>query len=239
VVKKSERTPWYKGTPLLKLLEEVPVRLNESKLAARFPVQYVIRPYKDDFHDYRGYAGRIAGGDFKVGDQITVLPSGTTSTIIAINEGEKDLKEAFAPQSVALRLSDNVDISRGDMIVKEEAPTKVGSNISLMISWLNHRPLRLGGKYIIRHTTDEVRGVIKDIRFKVNINNLEKISDESIVVGMNDIAHITLKTSRPLKYDSYANNRTTGSLVIIDEYTFETVGAGMIVPDLEDQTFAI
>jgi len=239
VVEKSERMPWYKGTPLLKLLEEVPVRFNESKLAARFPVQYVIRPYKDDFHDYRGYAGRIAGGTFKVGDQITVLPSGTTSTITAINEGEKNLKEAFAPQSVALRLSDNIDISRGDMIVKEEAPAKVGSNISLMISWLNHNPLRLGGKYIIRHTTDEVRGVVKDIRFKVNINNLEKISDESIVIGMNDIAHITLKTSRPLKYDSYASNRTTGSLVFIDEYTFETVGAGMIVTDLEDQTFAI
>lgn len=239
VVEQSKRTPWYKGSSLLKLLEELPVRQDESKLSPRFPVQYVVRPYNDEFHDFRGYAGRIAGGSFKVGDRIKVLPSKTTSVIKAINEGEKELEEAFAPQSVTIRLTDDVDISRGDLIVKEEEPAKVGSVISLMISWLNPSPLRVGGKYIIRHTSDEVRGIVKDVRFKVNINTLDKVYGDSSVIGMNDIAQITLKTSRPLKYDFYAENRTTGSLVVIDEYTFETVGAGMIIPDLEDQTFAI
>jgi len=238
VVEPSERTPWYKGKSFLSLLETIPVRLDESKLPARFPVQYIIRPYKDEFHDYRGYAGRIAGGSFKIGDAIRVLPSGSASVITAINEGEKEIEEAFAPQSVAIRLADNIDISRGDLIVKENQPSKINSNVSLMVSWLNHRPLSVGGKYIIRHTTEEVKAIVKEVRFKVNINTLENdLVDKTI--NMNDIAHITIKTSKPLKFDDYSENRTTGSLVLIDEYTFETVGAGMITSDLEDQTFSI
>ena len=239
VVDASTKTPWYKGETLLHLLETLPVRVDENNLPARFPVQLIVRPHSDKFHDYRGYAGRVAGGSFKVGDKITVLPSNTQSVISAIDEGEKSLDVAFSPQSVTIILEDNVDISRGDMIVKTDIhkPT-VSANVSVLVCWLNHRPLNVGGKYIIRHTTDETRAVIKDVHFKVNINTLDNILDDK-TVKMNDIAHITIKTMKPLKYDSYAENRTTGSLVIIDEATFETVGAGMIVHDLEDQSFNI
>ena len=239
VVDVSKKTPWYSGETLLHLLETLPVRKDETKLPARFPVQYVIRPHSDNFHDYRGYAGRISGGSFKVGDQVTVLPSKTQSSIIAIDEGTKSLEEAFTPQSVSIRLADNVDISRGDFIVKndEQKPT-VSANVSLLVCWLNQRPLNEGGKYIIRHATEETRAIIKEVHFKVNINTLENILDDKIV-KVNDIAHISIKTLKPLKFDSYGENRITGSLVIIDENTFETVGAGMIVHNLEDETFTI
>ena len=239
VVDRSTKTPWYNGETLLHLLETLPVRVDENNLPARFPVQFVIRPHSDKFHDYRGYAGRISGGSFKVGDEVTVLPSNTQSKIIAIDEGLKSVTEAYTPQSVTIRLADNVDVSRGDMIVKTDIhkPT-VSANVSLLVCWLNHRPLNVGGKYIIRHTTDETRAVIKEVHFKVNINTLENILDDK-TVNMNDIAHITIKTMKPLKFDSYQENRTTGSLVIIDEATHETVGAGMIVHDLEDQSFSI
>ncbi|MFT3751894.1 MAG: GTP-binding protein [Paludibacter sp.] len=239
VVDASDKTPWYKGETLLHLLETLPVRKDETNLPARFPVQYVIRPHSDDFHDYRGYAGRISGGSFKVGDEVTILPSHTQSKIVAINEGTKSLEEAFTPQSVSIRLADNVDISRGDIIVKTSEPKPiVNANVSLLVCWLNQRPLNEGGKYIIRHATEETRGIIKAVHFKVNINTLENILDDK-TVKMNDIAHISIKTLKPLKYDSYGENRITGSLVIIDENTFETVGAGMIVHDLEDDSFAI
>ena len=239
VVEASTKTPWYKGSTLLHLLETLPVRKDETKLPARFPVQFVIRPHSDDFHDYRGYAGRISGGSFNVGDEVTMLPSKTQSKIIAIDEGTKSLQEAVAPQSVTIRLADNVDISRGDLIVKSAnlAPV-VSANVSLLVCWLNHKPLNIGGKYIIRHATDEIRAVVKDVHYKVNINSLENIIDDK-TVKVNDIAHITIKTLKPLKFDSYEENRITGSLVLIDENTFETVGAGMIVHDLEDESFSI
>ena len=168
-----------------------------------------------------------------------MLPSNTHSKIVAIDEGEKSLNEAFTPQSVTIRLEDNIDISRGDIIVKssESKPT-VSANVSLLVCWLNHRPLVEGGKYIIRHATEETRAIIKEIHFKVNINTLENILDDK-TVKMNDIAHISIKTLKPLKYDSYGENRITGSLILIDENTFETVGAGMIVHNLEDETFTI
>ena len=239
VVDRSSNTPWYNGDTLLHLLEILPVRVDENRLPARLPVQFVIRPHSTEFHDYRAYAGRISGGSFKVGDDITVLPSNTTSKIVAIDEGLNSIDEAYTPQSVSLRLADNIDISRGDMIVKtEQQKPVVSANVSLLVCWLNHRPLNVGGKYIIRHTTDETRAVIKDVHFKVNINTLENILDDK-TVNMNDIAHVTIKTMKPLKFDSYQENRTTGSLIIIDEGTLETVGAGMIVHDLEDQTFSI
>lgn len=239
VVNASEYTPWYKGITLLQLLETIPVHKNESELPARFPVQFIIRPHRKDFHDYRGYGGRVAGGYFSVGNKVTVLPSKTQSVITAIDEAETPLQEAFTPQSVTLRLADNIDISRGDLIVKtSDQHPKVSAQVSLMVCWLNHRPLDIGGRYLIRHTTDETRAIIQDVYFKVNINTLENIIDDK-TVQMNDIAHIKIKTLKPLKYDSYDQNRFTGSLVLIDENTYETVGAGMIVHDLEDEIFSI
>ncbi|MDR3268486.1 MAG: GTP-binding protein [Tannerella sp.] len=238
VVDPSQRMSWYRGQPLLHLLETIPLREDPDHQPARFPVQYVIRPQNDQFHDYRAYAGRIASGTYQVGNAVTILPSGTESTIMAIDEAGKSLTEASCPQSVAIRLNDNVDISRGDMIVKRGELPKVNAHISLLVCWLNHRPLSIGAKYILRHTTDEVFGIVKDVYFKVNINTLENILDDK-TVKMNDIAHIAIKTSKPLKYDFYENNRIAGSLVLIDESTFETVGAGMIVEQLEDQTYII
>ena len=158
VVEPSTKTPWYQGETLLNLLETLPVRVNETKLPARFPVQFVIRPRSDEFHDYRAYAGRIAGGSFKVGDDVTILPSKTRSKIFAIEEGTSSIEEAYAPQSVSIRLSDNVDVSRGDFIVRtNEFPPIVSAKVSVMVCWLHQRPLQVGGKYIIRHTTDEIR----------------------------------------------------------------------------------
>ena len=238
VVNRSEKTPWYKGETLLNLLETIPVKVGIDDLPARFPVQYVVRPQSDQFHDYRAYAGRLSSGRLKVGDEVTILPSFTESKIKAIDEADKSIDEAFAPQSVAIRLEDNVDVSRGDMIVPSDELPRINANISLLVCWLNPRPLSIGAKYIIRHTTDEVFGIIKDVYFKVNINTLENIVDDK-KVKMNDIAHIEIKTSKPLKYDLYSENRVTGSLVIIDEATYATVGAGMIVESLEEQTFSI
>lgn len=239
VVDASQNTPWYKGNTLLHLLENIPVRKSENELPARFPVQFVVRPHSDDFHDYRGYAGRLSGGNFKVGDNIVVLPSQTESKIVAIDEGNKSVDAAYTPQSVTIRLQDNIDISRGDLIVKkDDLHPKVSAQVSLMVCWLNHKPLLEGGKYIIRHATDESRAIVKEVRFKVNINTLENIQDDRNV-RMNDIAHITVKTMKPLKYDAYRDNRITGSIILIDESTFETVGAGMIVHDLEEETFSI
>jgi sulfate adenylyltransferase subunit 1 len=238
VVERSPKTPWYQGETLLHLLETLPLWEEKSSAPARFPVQYVIRPQNDRFHDYRAYAGRIASGTYRVGDRVTVLPSFTESTVKAIDEAGKSLTEASAPQSVAIRLEDNVDVSRGDMIVKSDERPQLNANISALVCWLNHRPLSIGAKYIVRHTSDEAFGIIKDVYFKVNVNTLENIKGDK-AVKMNDIAHIAIKTSKPLKYDLYEQNRVTGSLVIIDEATFETVGAGMIVKALEDHSFAI
>jgi sulfate adenylyltransferase subunit 1 len=238
VVNPSDKTPWYKGETLLHLLERLPVKENSDKLPVRFPVQYVIRPQNDKYHDYRAYAGRLASGEIKVGDRVTILPSFTESTVKAIDEADKSLTQASSSQSISIRLTDNVDVSRGDMIVKSDNLPQLNTSISLLICWLNHRPLSIGAKYIVRHATDEVSAIVKDVYFKVDINNLENITDDK-TVKMNDIAHIRIKTSKPLKYDLYAQNRITGSLVIINETTYETVAAGMIVESLEELTYSI
>jgi len=233
VVDRSSHTPWYTGQTLLEILETTPVSHKINSDAARFPVQYVIRPYQDKFHDYRGYAGRLAGGTLSVGDPVVVLPSGVTSTVSAINDFDQELNTASAPQSVTVHLSSQVDVSRGDVIVrKDNNLPQVGQTIALMVCWLNDKPLQLNNKYIIRHTTAETKGIIKEINFKVNINAIQNdYADKTI--RANDIALISIRTARPLVFDSYSQNRITGSLVFIDENTFETVGAGMIVDDLD------
>ena len=228
VVNPSEHTPWYKGETLLHLLEQIPLKEGLEDKPFRFPVQYVVRPQTAEWPDYRAYAGRIASGTIKVGDEVTVLPSYTKSRVSRIDEGTKELTQAGAPQSVSISLADDVDVSRGSQIVKSSELPLVGQQVQILLCWLNHRPLQLRQKYIIRHTTSELQGIVTSIDYKVNINTLDNVTDDT-TVNMNDIAQVTLKVSRPLAYDLYADNRTTGSLIFIAEGTNETVGAGMIV----------
>ena len=228
VVNPSEHTPWYKGETLLHLLEQIPLKEGIEKQSFRFPVQYVVRPQTAEWPDYRAYAGRIASGTIKVGDEVTILPSYTKSKVSRIDEGTKEIQEAQAPQSVSISLEDDVDVSRGSQIVKSADIPLTGQQVEVLVCWLNHRPLQLRQKYVIRHTTDELQGFVTAIDYKVNINTLENNSEDK-AVNMNDIAKVTLKVSKPLAYDLYANNRTTGSLIFIAEGTNETVGAGMIV----------
>lgn len=228
VVNKSDNTLWYDGLPILGLLESIPIKEAVADAQFRFPVQYAVRPQTAEWPDYRAYAGRIASGTIKVGDKVTVLPSHTESTVSRIDEGTVQLDEARAPQSVSISLADDVDVSRGSQIVKSSEIPFEGQRIEILVCWLNHRPLQLRQKYVIRHTTEEAQGFVTAIDYKVNINTLENIHDDA-VINMNDIAKVTLKVSKPLAYDLYKNNRTTGSLIFIAEGTNETVGAGMIV----------
>lgn len=228
VVDKSEHTPWYGGATLLYYLENVHIGSDDNFIDCRFPVQYVIRPYNDEHHDYRGYAGRIAGGVFKKGDKVTVLPSGFSSTIEAIDAYEGELEEAFPPMSVTLRLTDDIDISRGDMIVRENNQPEVTQDVEVMLCWFNERPLQHRGKYAIRHTTQEVRCLVKEIRYRLDINTLHR-DEENTEVKMNDICRVQLRTTSPLFLDPYRRNRITGSIILIDEQTNETVAAGMVI----------
>lgn len=229
VVERSENMPWYSGKTLLEVLESTPISHKLGSAAARFPVQWVIRPISDEFHDFRGYAGRVASGVLRVGDKVQVLPSGSASSIKEIFEATESLTEAYAPLSVSVTLNDDIDASRGDMIVPVDGvqPT-VSQDVEAMICWLNPRAMQVGGKYIVRHTTTETKAMVKSLVYKVNINTLEHIEGESSL-SMNDIGRIVLRTARALVYDSYADNRVTGSLVLIDEATNETVGAAMII----------
>jgi sulfate adenylyltransferase subunit 1 len=228
VVDRSTSMDWYQGPTLLELLETIDIRSDADFKNRRFPVQFVIRPQRDEFHDYRGYAGRIAGGIWKPGEKVVVLPSGIESTLEAIDTMTGELQQAYPPQSVTFRLAHDIDISRGDMIVPADQQPKVGQEVDLMLCWLGEKPMVLGGKYVIRHTTAELRGIIREVDYKVNINTLEE-NREDRSVSLNEIARITLKTSRPIFCDSYRDNRITGSIIIIDEATNNTVGAGMII----------
>lgn len=228
VVDRSNKMPWYKGDTFLNLMETIEIIHDENLSDSRFPVQYVIRPMRDEYHDFRGYAGKVASGVFKKGDKVQVLPSGINTKIKHIYEYTEELTEAFPPQSVSIELEDDIDISRGDMIADAENLPQHGQEINVMICWFNEKKLVPRGKYAIKHTTNEVRGIINAVNYKMDINSLQK--DESdLSVGLNDIANITVKTSKPLFYDSYNTNRITGSVIIIDEATNETVAAGMIV----------
>ncbi len=228
VVDRSENMDWYEGPTLLSLLETVHIANDVNLTDGRFPVEYVIRPQSTDFHDYRGYAGRIAGGVFRPGDDVTVLPSGFSSRIKSIDTLESQLDAAYAPMSVTLTLEDEIDISRGDMIAPNDDLPTVSQDVEVMICWLNEKPLQLNGKYALKHTTKDVRCIVKAVSYKLNVNTLDKIEDDKRV-GLNDIARLTLRTTQPLFFDPYRVNRATGSLILIDEATNETVGAGMIV----------
>jgi sulfate adenylyltransferase subunit 1 len=228
VVDKSPNMPWYEGPTLLYHLEHVYVGGEDNHVEARFPVQWVIRPMSDDWHDFRGYAGRVAGGVFKPGDAVTVLPSGFSSRIKAIHGPSGEVAEAFAPNSVCVILTDNIDISRGDMLVKANNPPQVGQNIEAMICWLSAQAMPLHARFVLRHTTQETKAVLQDIKYLVDINTLHKI-EEVNGFAMNEIGRISLRTAAPLFYDSYRRNRLTGSFVLIDPDTNHTVAAGMIV----------
>ncbi|MDT8394356.1 MAG: sulfate adenylyltransferase subunit CysN [Bacteroidales bacterium] len=228
VVDKSVNMPWYQGGTLRYILENIHIGSDHNHIDGRFPVQYVIRPQRDEFHDFRGYAGRVAGGVFRVGEKIKVLPSGFTSTIKSIISHTKELDKTFPPMSVIITLEDDIDISRGDMIVKENNGPDIGQDIDVMMCWMSDKPMALNGKYLIKHTTSDARCLIKEIKYKVDVNTLEKVADDKNV-GLNDIARVSLRTTKPLFYDSYRKNRRTGSIIIIDEATNVTVGAGMIV----------
>ncbi len=228
VVDRSERMDWYQGPTLLHLLENIHISSDVNRTDFRFPVQYVVRPQSADFPDYRGYGGRIMSGAVKVGDAITVLPSGFNSKVKTIDLFTDTMDEAFAPQSVTITLEDDIDISRGDMLVKSDDLPITTQDLELMICWFNERNLVLKGKYVIRHTSAEARCMVTAIQHKMNINTLEKDTDD-LTVGMNDIAKINLRVTKPLHVDPYFRNRYTGSIILIDEATNETVAAGMIV----------
>lgn len=228
IVDKSKNMDWFGGSTLLYLLETIHIGSDQNHVDCRFPVQYVIRPQSLEHHDYRGYAGRIAGGIFKPSDKVMVLPSGFTSRIKSIDTFSGPVKEAFTPMSVTIRLEDEIDISRGDMIVRENNVPTVGQDFDVMMCWMNEKKIVMNGKYAIRHTTRDARCIVKNILYKVDINNLHRIEDDKNI-GLNDIARISLRTTVPFFYDKYKINRTTGSIILIDETTNETVGAGMIV----------
>ncbi len=228
VVDKSEKMNWYHGKTFLKLIESIEIRKNKNPDIKRFPVQTIIRPNTSEFHDYRGYAGRVAGGVFRPGDEVTVLPSLLKSKIKSIDVLGKTLSETIAGDSVTISLEDQIDISRGDMLVSSDDLPVISQDIKLMICWFNERPMKIGGRYLIKINSNEAGCIVKSVNYRMNINNLEN-DFENRTINMNDIASITIKTSKPMFFDSYKKNNITGSMIFIDEGTNETVAAGMIV----------
>ena len=228
VVERSDNMPWYKGAPLLYHLENVYVGSDANHVDARFPVQWVIRPHSDKHHDFRGFAGRVAGGVFKLGDEITALPSGFTTKISKIMLGEKEIEEAFFPQSVTIQLEDEIDISRGDMLVKPNNQPNSSQDLDARICWFSgSKKLTQGGKYLIKHTTKTAQAMISEITYKVDVNSLRK-NEEDKEFNMNDIGRIKFRTSEPVFYDTYRRNRNTGSFILIDPFTHQTLAAGML-----------
>jgi sulfate adenylyltransferase subunit 1 len=228
VVNRSENMSWYQGGTLMFNLENVHIGSDENHIDCRFPVQTVIRPHSTEHHDYRGYAGRVAGGVFKPNDEVIVLPSGLESKIKSIDTFGGSLEEAFAPMSVTLTLEDDIDISRGDMIVRKNNQPEITQDLDVMLCWFNSAGPRPRAKYIVRHTSNEARAMITEVIYKMDINTLHRLEDEK-EIGMNDIARVRLRSTKPILADAYRRNRNTGSIILIDEATFETVAAGMII----------
>ena len=228
VVNRSENMNWYQGGPLLHTLETMHISSDINKVDARFPVQTVLRPQSEGFIDYRGYAGRVASGVFRVGDEVAIMPSGFSSTIKSIEGPSGSVSEAFAPMSVSMTLHDDIDISRGDMIVRANNQPEASQDIEVMLCWLNNDAAKPRAKYTIKHTTNDQKAMIKEVVYKIDINTLGRKTDDTELT-MNDICKVRIRTTKPLMIDSYRENRVTGSLILIDETTNETVAAGMIV----------
>lgn len=228
VVTRSENTDWYTGKTLMETLETIEINSDRNFEDARFPVQRVIRPQSDEFHDFRGFAGKVEGGVFNVGDDIVSLPAGTTSKIKEMYVGDKKVTTAYPPMSITMTLEDEIDASRGGLIAKVDNQPTVAKELDVMLCWMNDKPLTPRGKYIVRHTANETRGMVMGVDYKVDINTLKQIEGDASV-GKNDICKAKIKVSQPLMIDSYSKNRGTGSIILVDEGTNETVGAGMVL----------
>ena len=227
VVNRGENMNWYEGGTLLHNLETVHISSDHNLRDCRFPVQTVIRPHSDEYHDFRGYAGRVAGGVFKKGDSVVALPSGLESKISGIHTLTGELEEAFPPQSVTITLEDDIDISRGDILVRSENKPEGQQDLDVMLCWLNANPPRPRAKYVIKHTTAEARAMITEIQYKMDINSLHRLEEDKDI-KMNDIARVKIRSTKPLFADDYNVNRVTGSIILVDESTNETVAAGMV-----------
>jgi sulfate adenylyltransferase subunit 1 len=228
VVDESEQMPWYRGGSFLYNLENVHIVSDDNRVDCRFPIQYVIRPQSVDFPDYRAYAGQVSGGVFKAGDEVILLPSGFTTRIEGIDTADGPVEKAYSPMSVSIRLADNFDLSRGDMIAKADNQPLVSQDLEMMVCWFNEKPIRLRGKYVLRHTTQALRCIVQTVHYKMNINTLHRLEGDE-TLGMNDIGRIRVRTTRPVYYDAYRRNRLTGSVILVDEFTHETVAAGMLI----------
>ena len=228
VVTRSQNMPWYEGASLMHHLENVQTASDSNMVDVRFPVQYVIRPHSNDYHDFRGYAGQVASGVMKAGDKVVVLPSGLPTTIKEISTADGPVELAYPPMSVTVRLEDEVDISRGDMIVRPNNQPKVAQNFEAMICWMSDKPMKVGQKLAIKQTTKTARALVKELRYGLNINTLHR-DEEATGLALNEIGRISMRTTQPLLADEYHKNRTTGGFILIDEITNNTVAAGMII----------
>ncbi len=228
VVTRSPNMPWYSGSSLLHHLENVHVASDRNLIDARFPVQYVVRPQSEEWHDYRGYAGQVAGGVLKKGDEVMVLPSGFTSKIAAVETADGEVEEAFPPMSVTIRLEDQIDVSRGDLICRPKNAPRAAQDLDAMICWMDEQAeLQVGRKYSIKHTTRVARAVVKELQYRLDVNTLHR-DEAATQLGLNDIGRVRLRCTVPLMADEYSRNRTTGGFVLVDEATNRTVAAGMI-----------
>ena len=227
IVSRSDRMPWYEGPSLLHHLEHVHIASDRNLVDARFPVQYVIRPQSHRHVDYRGYAGQVAGGIFKPGDEVMVLPSGFGTTITSISTADGPVDEAFPPMSVTIRLAEEIDVSRGDMICRPHNQPTIAQDLDAMVCWMTEAPLQPGAKLALKHTTRSVRALVKELQYRLDVNTLHR-DDAADRLGLNEIGRVRLRTTAPLLADEYRRNRTTGGFILVDEATNHTVGAGMI-----------
>ena len=230
VVNRSDKTPWYAGPPLLAHLESVFIASDHNLIDVRFPVQWVVRPQSPEYHDYRGYAGQVAGGVLRTGDEVVVLPSGITSKITKIETFDGPVEEAFPPMSVVVHLDSDVDVSRGDMLCRPNNRPIVGQDLEAMVCWMTDKPLQPRAKYALKHTTRNTRAMITGLHYRMDVNTGHRMEGVN-ELGLNDIGRISLRTMTPICYDEYRRNRTTGSFILVDEATNATVGAGMLLSE--------